>query len=221
MIKFSATLYYITSLYTLITGLNFWLIPFVFFKKPLLIKTKNNLQFYVWNIMDIWAIKEIVLDRQYQFYKEEEKHWIVIDIGAGIADFNILISKRVRHIYAFDADENRIFLARKNISLNNINNITIVKEKVKSLGKIFHTYKIQKCDLLKIDCEGYEYIILENVSKNILKKIKRIVMEIHLFTPSMKMKYRKLKKQLQANGFIMKEKKNPVHEYLLFLYAEK
>lgn len=62
-------------------------------KKPALLETKTNLKFYVNSLMDIWAVKEVVLDRNYDRFHSIEKDDIVIDIGAGIGDFSILASK--------------------------------------------------------------------------------------------------------------------------------
>jgi FkbM family methyltransferase len=67
------------------------------------------------------------------------------------------------------------------------------------LNEIFQLNKIKKCDFLKIDCEGSEYKILFNTSKDIFSKIRRIAMEYHLFENSPQ--HRHLKKFLEKNGF--------------------
>lgn len=48
-----------------------------------------------------------------------------------------------------------------------------------SLADIFTEYGIERCDLLKIDCEGSEYEILFSADKDLLSRISRIVMEYH------------------------------------------
>jgi FkbM family methyltransferase len=55
------------------------------------------------------------------------------------------------------------------------------KEKVKviSLAEIFKKHKIEKCDFLKVDCEGGEYEIFEKAPKSVFSKIHRLSLEYH------------------------------------------
>ena len=48
-----------------------------------------------------------------------------------------------------------------------------------SLGEIIETNKLECIDLLKLDCEGSEYPILYESDRNIFKKIKNMVIEVH------------------------------------------
>jgi len=48
-----------------------------------------------------------------------------------------------------------------------------------TLEQIFKENKIERCKLLKIDCEGFEYEIFENAPKEILDKIDFVVGEYH------------------------------------------
>lgn len=48
-----------------------------------------------------------------------------------------------------------------------------------TLKKVFDEYKIQKCDFLKIDCEGEEYKILTKLPASYLKRIDKISLEFH------------------------------------------
>jgi len=50
---------------------------------------------------------------------------------------------------------------------------------VVSLASVFDFYDIRNCALLKIDCEGAEYGILENLPPVYFKRIYAIRMEIH------------------------------------------
>ena len=54
-----------------------------------------------------------------------------------------------------------------------------VKIKTMTLKEVFDKNKIDKCDFLKIDCEGAEYEILYNTPKEYLDKINSITMEYH------------------------------------------
>lgn len=48
-----------------------------------------------------------------------------------------------------------------------------------SIPEIFIEYKMNHCDLLKIDCEGAEYNIIQNCPAEYLKKINHMVIEVH------------------------------------------
>ncbi len=49
-----------------------------------------------------------------------------------------------------------------------------------SLKEIFDSNKIEKCNLLKLDCEGSEYMILNSLPELYFEKIQKIVMEYHM-----------------------------------------
>ena len=48
-----------------------------------------------------------------------------------------------------------------------------------SLASVFEKNKIERCDMLKMDCEGSEFEILQSIPDNIFKKIDAIRMEYH------------------------------------------
>jgi len=97
---FSALKYYLSSIPSLINNFNFWSFAIIFFKKPILIKTSKKINLYVNNLMDIWTIKEVVVDQCYEKFRNVKKNDVVIDIGASIGDFSILSSKkRAKKIY--------------------------------------------------------------------------------------------------------------------------
>ena len=48
-----------------------------------------------------------------------------------------------------------------------------------SLSKLLHDQSIESVDLLKIDCEGGEYAILDSASSDVLHRIRNIVFEYH------------------------------------------
>ena len=80
----SAFKYYLTSSVSLIFKINFIRLPII---------KVNNLLFYVKNFMDIWTIKEVVIDRQYEIFRKIQSGDTVIDIGCGIGDFSIVAEK--------------------------------------------------------------------------------------------------------------------------------
>jgi hypothetical protein len=70
---FSVLKYYFSSIPTLINNFNFWSFPIIFFKKPILIKTSKKINLYVNNLMDIWTVKEVIMDECYEKFKNVKK----------------------------------------------------------------------------------------------------------------------------------------------------
>jgi FkbM family methyltransferase len=71
-----------------------------------------------------------------------------------------------------------------------------------SLEDIFTEYNIERCDLLKIDCEGSEYEILFSTGKDVMSRISRIVLEYHkIQSRESHWNCDSLRENLEANGF--------------------
>jgi FkbM family methyltransferase len=74
-----------------------------------------------------------------------------------------------------------------------------------------------RCELLKVDCEGGEYDIFFHAGDAALKKIQRIAMEYHDgCTPA---SHTELAAFLRDRGFSVRLRTNPVHRNLGFLTA--
>lgn len=84
--------------------------------------------------------------------------------------------------------------------------------KTTTLEDVFRDNKIQKCGFLKMDCEGSEFEITKNTSKEIFDRIDYIAMEYH------KNPY-EIGEKLTKVGFKVVVK--PVDEISGFLYADK
>ncbi|MFC1786949.1 class I SAM-dependent methyltransferase family protein [Halobacteriota archaeon] len=54
----------------------------------------------------------------------------VIDMFAGVGPFSILIAKRVKHVVSIDKNPEAIMFLRKNVALNSIANIQIIRDDV-------------------------------------------------------------------------------------------
>lgn len=72
-----------------------------------------------------------------------------------------------------------------------------------SLQEIFDQNKIDRCSLLKIDCEGSEYEIFYNLPGEYLSRIQNICMEYHDLSEP-RFNHRSLGRFLRANGFYVK-----------------
>lgn len=88
-----------------------------------------------------------------------------------------------------------------------------------TLQQVFSEHGLVRCDFLKMDIEGGEYAILRGVEAGVLKRVQRIVLEYHDNTPAGK--HDELVRLLQANGFQVQVRANPVHDYLGHLYATR
>jgi FkbM family methyltransferase len=86
-----------------------------------------------------------------------------------------------------------------------------------TLEKIFEMENVKICDYLKLDCEGSEFMILENLSTNYFRKIKKILLEYHLFNDEIQLD--KLKNRLIEEGF--KLEVFPTNSKMGMLFAKK
>jgi FkbM family methyltransferase len=85
------------------------------------------------------------------------------------------------------------------------------------LDWLFVEHRMDRCDLLKVDCEGGEYEIFFQMDELILKRIARISLEYHdQVTPY---NHQDLERYLESHGFKVKTHPNPVHSLLGFMYA--
>jgi FkbM family methyltransferase len=57
--------------------------------------------------------------------------------------------------------------------------VEVVNAPAYSLKQIFEMGQVNRCDLLKVDIEGAEYELFENISDDIWNRISRVVMEVH------------------------------------------
>jgi FkbM family methyltransferase len=95
-------------------------------RKPFLIRLKNGCQFKVRGAMDIWIIKETVLDRDYEVHGVPiEDGWTVFDIGAGLGDFAISVARRHPNcrVYAYEPFAESLMLLHANLALNGVTTV--------------------------------------------------------------------------------------------------
>lgn len=147
-----------------------------------------------------------------KIFKEKiKKGMTILDVGANMGYFTLLGAKLTGSkgkVYAFEPTSGGIKRLKKNVSLNNFNNIKIENiglsdENKKIEAKIRHSWKrkelkeskrevvllkrlddyvkqnkVEKIDFVKIDVDGYEYKVLKGAIE-VLKKDKPIIcMEI-------------------------------------------
>jgi FkbM family methyltransferase len=88
-----------------------------------------------------------------------------------------------------------------------------------SLENAINRSGIERCDLLKLDCEGAEYDILFNAPPELFNKISRIIMEYH--DGVVKYDHTMLADFLRKKGYSVRTQKNFVHDNLGYLSAVK
>jgi FkbM family methyltransferase len=88
----------------------------------------------------------------------------------------------------------------------------------KSLNDIFDNEKIEKCNLLKLDCEGSEYEIIDSLKDKNLQKIEKMVIEYHLADSNPEL-LENLKSKLKSKSY--KISIEPLFDDIGFLYAIK
>ena len=219
----SALTYYLKSIFLIIKKVENWYwLWLTFFKVPLKVKLKKpKLQFYAASLMQVWTIKEVCLDQFYLRFVKLKKNWQIIDIGAGLGDFSIFSSYLVKKVFSYDQNPitDRLFI--KNLKLNTVKNVFFHQQKANSLKQILKQNKLKTVDLLKLDCEGCEYELLNKADNKTLNCFKRLTMEYHCFDKKQKQAFKKMKEKLFKNNYQIKMINNPVHTNIGYLYANK
>lgn len=88
-----------------------------------------------------------------------------------------------------------------------------------TLERIFQKNRIEKCDLLKLDCEGSEFKIIYGAPKGLFQKIDNIFLEYHDWIDGENSN--KLKSSLENLGYKVKKFPNSKMKELGFLWCTK
>ena len=128
-----------------------------------------------------------------------------------IFPFNLAVSKDSSNVKLFlDGDDSAHSIFEKNSEFVTVESI--------SLDKIFDINNIDSCKLLKLDCEGAEYEIIDSLPNQYFDKIENIIMEYH-FADSKPELIQKLILKIKNKGFTITTK--PHHNDMGFLIAQK
>ncbi len=189
-------------------------------------------------IKDVGSIIEVYGRKVYSPpFMEIPDDSVIIDIGASIGDFSVFCGSTYKNakIYSYEPDHEPFRMLKQNINLNNLGNqivpcclgvsgtqeqITIGSKQYGSMSikDIINDNKINKCDLLKRDCEGMEYEILLSTPIEILKHIRSIVMECHVTDNGDELE--KLRNYLIETGYNVSITKLTTH-HVCYLYATR
>jgi FkbM family methyltransferase len=129
------------------------------------------------------------VQKNYQLLKDNIK----INKISNVHHFNLAVSNDQNKIKIFlNEDDAGHSLIQSQTKFETIDSI--------SLKNIIDIHYITKCDFLKMDCEGAEFKILESLPDEYFAKIKKIVMEYHIFNNNFDL-YEKMKRRLQDLNF--------------------
>lgn len=95
---------------------------------------------------------------------------------------------------------------------------TFIEVKSNTIETIFDEHEIEKCDLMKIDCEGAEYEIIDSIPEKYFSSINKMIIEYHLADKRPEL-YQNLLKKLETMLFKIKTKK--ISEGIGMIYATK
>ena len=126
-----------------------------------------------------------------------------------IIPFNQAVSKENEKIKIYlnsDDSAHSIFSSGKDF----------VQVKSISIKSIFDNNKINNCNLLKLDCEGAEYEIIDSIPEEYFLRINKLIIEYHLASKK-PILYDKLLKKLQDLSFTIKIEK--ITEDMGMIYA--
>lgn len=86
-----------------------------------------------------------------------------------------------------------------------------------TLEQIIKKHNLSKIDLLKLDCEGAEFEILENCPKEIFNKVQNLYIEYHIYQPNLNAD--KILSKLQKANFKVQTKPSHYDKKFGFIFA--
>ena len=137
------------------------------------------------------------------------KENIELNKNKNIISFNSAVSNQSNKSKIFinsDDSAHSIFESGKNF----------IEVKSTTIKSIFDENKIINCNLLKLDCEGAEYQIIESIPKEYFFKIDKMIIEYHLANKNPEL-YSKLIQNLKDNSFKIKIEK--ISDAMGMIYA--
>ncbi len=125
--------YYLASIPTLLRGVKNWpaaagALLRVFRGAPFVVELRNGCRFKIATALDLWIIKEVCLDREYERHGAAIRGgWTVVDVGAGLGEFCVHVAREHPdcRIYAFEPCRESFTLLEENVSLNGIRNVRL------------------------------------------------------------------------------------------------
>lgn len=139
-LRLTAIPYYISSFFTLISGVKNRgvlgrLLLNLPLDRPFTIILKDGTQFSALTLMDVWILKETILDRSYEKAGVPlQKGWTVVDIGAALGDFAVWSARQVApgRVIAVEPFPPSLDLLNENLNLNHLDSVTVYEGAIAS-----------------------------------------------------------------------------------------
>ncbi len=139
---FSRLIYYCASIFTLLVGIRNWPQVVRLFlgcsvPRPFVVTLHKGLRFQVRTPMDVWIVKETVLEHCYERQGTPVGDgWTIVDVGAGIGDFAILAASLSadNRLFAFEPFPESFALLLKNLQLNGIANVVPLAQAISGVS---------------------------------------------------------------------------------------
>ena len=134
-------------------------------------------------------------------FEPTKESFLVLKNNVKINNFQNII---INNLAVAEISKKRTFFVDKKYGISNTfydSNPNLEKEIVQTttLDGIYKKFNLAKIDFLKMDCEGAEFEIILNTSTEVLKKIKKISVEVH--EDMVPHKIEELITKLRDNGF--------------------
>ncbi len=123
-------IYYFRSIITIMVGIrNLSAVLAIAARRgPVLLEMADGSRYWVKTFMDVWIIKETVLDRDYERYGTAlQDDWVIVDIGAAAGDFTVFAARRVPRgrVIAYEPAPDSAAMLRQNVAVNGLSNVEI------------------------------------------------------------------------------------------------
>lgn len=138
--QLSSIRYYLSSILTILNNFNILKLFLLIVKKNVLITLRDGRRFYIRNLLDLWTLKEVLVDDIYHLNELGNKMNVVIDIGSALGDFSIAISSKTNKVYSYDLNTELVALMKKNLQMNHVANVLV--EKKESSRWMIYSYNI-------------------------------------------------------------------------------
>jgi len=83
-------------------------------------------------IDDYWVFEGVFFADEYWPLKLSKSN-IILDVGANIGAFTLNVAPKVKHVIAIEPEPNNFEMLKRNIKLNNFNNITLLNYAVSDM----------------------------------------------------------------------------------------
>jgi FkbM family methyltransferase len=180
------------------------------------------------SIKDILVYEEYELVRAFSCAKLGGA--VVVDIGAQVGLFTLKAAAFAKSVSSYEPGSSNFRLLKENVERNSLHNVQLhqtalwsSKGKVKfteggagfvsDLGGTRADYEVETTtldsvvaeaghvDLLKMDIEGAEYDVFPHCEAGTLRRIEKIVAEVHVFAPDHARRLEGIVRQLKDSGF--------------------